>query len=69
LPGASTGGWVNFFPDGEHVLGVFASGTGIVWNVDAAAWKAKACSVARRNLTHVEWSEFLGGRNYRNVCP
>ena len=69
LPGANTGGWVSFFPDGKHVLGVFGSGTGIVWNVDPAAWKAKACSVARRNLTHAEWTEFLGGRSYRNVCP
>jgi WD40 repeat protein/DNA-binding SARP family transcriptional activator len=69
LPGANTGGSVNFFPDGNHVLGVFGSGTGIVWNVDPAAWKAKACSVARRNLTHAEWTEFLGGRSYRHVCP
>ena len=50
LPGGNTGGWVSFFPDGKHVLGVFRSGTGIVWNVDPAAWKAKVCSVARRNL-------------------
>jgi WD40 repeat protein/DNA-binding SARP family transcriptional activator len=69
LPGANIGGWVDFFPDGEHVLGVFESGTGVVWNVDPSAWKAKACSVARRNLTHAEWTEFLGGRSYRNVCP
>ena len=69
LPGANTGGWVNFFPDGKHVLGVFESGTGVVWNVDPSAWRAKACSVARRNLTHAEWTEFLGGRSYGNVCP
>jgi dipeptidyl aminopeptidase/acylaminoacyl peptidase len=69
LPGSNTGGSVHFFPDGKHVLGVFQSGNGIVWNVDPAAWKAKACSVARRNLTHAEWIEFLGRRNYRNVCP
>ncbi|TML45441.1 MAG: hypothetical protein E6G19_04395 [Actinobacteria bacterium] len=69
LPGSTTSGSVSFFPDGKHVLGVFSSGTGILWNVDPAAWKAKACSVARRNLTHAEWTEFLGGRSYRNVCP
>ena len=27
-PGSTTGGSVNFFPDGKHVLGVFQSGTG-----------------------------------------
>ena len=69
LQGSNTGGWVNFFPDGKHVLGVFQSGTGIVWNVDPAAWKAKACTVAGRNLTRAEWTEFLGERSYHNVCP
>ena len=66
---SNTGGQVHFFPDGKHVLGVFASGTGVVWSVDPAAWKAKACSVARRNLTRTEWTQFLGRRSYRTVCP
>ena len=69
LPASDTGGSVHFFPDGKHVLGVFASGTGIVWSVDPAAWAAKACSIAHRNLTPGEWTEFLGHRSYRNVCP
>jgi WD40 repeat protein/DNA-binding SARP family transcriptional activator len=69
LPGSNTGGSVHFFPDGKHVLGVFESGTGIVWSVDPAAWAAKACSIAHRNLTPVEWTEFLGHRRYQNVCP
>jgi WD40 repeat protein len=69
LPGSTTGGSVHFFPDGKRILGVFNSGTGVIWNVDPAAWKAKACSVAGRNLTHAEWAEFLGRRSYRNVCP
>jgi WD40 repeat protein len=69
LPGSNTGGWASFFPDGKHVLGVFGSRTGIVWNVDPAAWEAKACRVAGRNLTHAEWAQFLGDRSYRNVCP
>src|SRR5919204_58564 len=64
---SNTGGQVHFFPDGKQVLGVFASGTGVVWSVDPAAWKAKACSVARRNLTRTEWTEFLGRRSYRTV--
>jgi WD40 repeat protein/DNA-binding SARP family transcriptional activator len=69
LPASNTGGSVHFFPDGKHVLGVFRSGTGIVWNVDPAAWAAKACSIAHRNLTPDEWTEFLGRRRYRDVCP
>jgi WD40 repeat protein/DNA-binding SARP family transcriptional activator len=69
LPGSTTGGSVHFFPDGKRVLGVFNPGTGIIWNVDPAAWKAKACSVAGRNLTRAEWVSFLGRRTYRRVCP
>jgi WD40 repeat protein/DNA-binding SARP family transcriptional activator len=69
LPAANTGGSVHFFPDGKNVLGVFGSGTGIVWSVDPAAWAAKACSIAHRNLTPSEWTTFLGHRRYRNVCP
>jgi WD40 repeat protein len=69
LPGSDTGGSVAFFPDAKHVLGVFYSGAGVVWNVDPAAWKARACQVAGRNLTRVEWSDFLPERAYHDVCP
>jgi WD40 repeat protein len=69
LPASNTAGSVHFFPDGRHVLGVFGSGTGILWSVDPVAWAAKACSIAHRNLTPGEWTEFLGHRRYQNVCP
>lgn len=69
LPGSTVGGSAAFFPDGKHVLGVFESGTGIVWNVDPGAWKATACRIAHRELTRTEWDEFLPDRRYQNVCP
>jgi len=69
LPGSTGAGRVNFFPNGKRVLAVFPAGTGVVWNVDPAAWKARACSVAGRNLTHSEWASFLGRRAYGKVCP
>jgi WD40 repeat protein len=69
LPVSNTGGTVHFFPDGKRVLGVFGSGAGIVWSVDPADWAAKACGIAHRNLTRGEWTEFLGRRHYRDVCP
>ena len=71
LPGSTngSGGAVHFFPDGKHVLGVFHSGTAVIWNIDPSAWEAKACNIARRNLTRAEWAESLGRRPYRNVCP
>jgi WD40 repeat protein len=68
LPGSNTGGSVHFFPDGNHVLGVFRSGSGVVWNVDPAGWKTQACRIAHRNLTRSEWHDFLPQRGYRAVC-
>jgi WD domain, G-beta repeat len=62
LPAANSGGSVHFFPDGKHVLGVFGSSTGIVWSVEPAAWAAKPCSIAHRNLTPGGWTVFLGQR-------
>jgi WD40 repeat protein len=69
LPGADTGGWGTFTPDGKQVIAAFSSGTGVAWNVDPAAWKAQACQIAHRNLTHAEWHDLLPGRRYRRVCP
>jgi len=69
LPGSNTGGSTEFFPDGKHILGVFNSGAGIVWNVDPTAWKVYACRIANRNLTRAEWDDILPGATYRRVCP
>jgi WD40 repeat protein/DNA-binding SARP family transcriptional activator len=69
LPGADTGGWGTFFPDGKRVIAVFGSGTGVVWNVDPVAWETQACRAAHRNLTRSEWRDFLPQRGYRHVCP
>lgn len=69
LPGSSNGGSVEFFPDGRHALGMFRSGTAIIWSVDPAAWAVRACSVANRNLTRAEWKRFLPGVHYRTICP
>jgi WD40 repeat protein len=68
LPGADTGGWGTFFPDGRRVIAVFDSGVGVVWNVDPNAWKAQACAIAHRNLTRAEWRDLLPQRSYRRVC-
>ncbi len=68
LPGANTGGWATSFPDGKHTISVFADGTGVVWNIDPAAWRDQACRVAHRNLTRAEWRDFLPQRRYRLVC-
>jgi WD40 repeat protein len=69
LGGADTGGWGTAFPDGQHAISVFFDGTGVVWNLDPAAWRAKACKIANRNLTPGEWHDLLPQRSHRSVCP
>jgi WD40 repeat protein/DNA-binding SARP family transcriptional activator len=68
LPGADIGGWGTFFPDGKQIVATFWSGTGVVWNVDPAAWRAHACRVANRELTSAEWGDFVPERSYRRIC-
>jgi WD40 repeat protein/DNA-binding SARP family transcriptional activator len=69
LPGSDTSGWGTYFPDGKHVIAVFRSGIGVVWNINPAAWDDQACRIAHRNLTRTEWRDLLPGRGYTRTCP
>ncbi|GEM_PF-6058928 len=40
-----------------------------IWDVDLKNWEARACQVANRNLTHVEWSQYIGNLPYQLTCP
>ena len=68
LRGADTSGWGVFFPDGKRFIATFGDGTGVVWNLDPAAWKRQACQTAHRSLTRSERRDLLPGRSYQNVC-
>ncbi|MDE2387759.1 MAG: hypothetical protein KGN35_01540, partial [Betaproteobacteria bacterium] len=35
----------------------------------AEPWKVRACRVANRNLTRVEWQKYMGNKSYRATCP
>jgi hypothetical protein len=39
------------------------------WNLEASFLSARACQVARRNLTRLEWQQILPNRPYAKVCP
>jgi len=43
----------------KHVLADFGP-TGVVWNVDPAAWEAQACRTAHRDLTRQSGATFSG---------
>jgi WD40 repeat protein len=41
-----------------------------LWDIDPASWRAKACVVAGRNLTRLEWQRYMPpDEPYRAVCP
>jgi len=39
------------------------------WEVDPAGWQARACRIANRNLTAVEWKTYLGDVAFDKTCP
>jgi WD40 repeat protein len=67
--GAGSTATTRFGPHSDHLL-VFDSGGGVfTWPTSLTAWETRACSLAGRNLTRVEWKQLVGGRPYTAVCP
>jgi WD40 repeat protein len=59
-----------FSPNGEQLLLAGSEATHqMLWDVDQDSWKARACRIANRNLTHEEWRYYLGNEPYRPTCP
>jgi WD40 repeat protein len=52
--------------DGRAVV---AGEPSVVWDIDPASWRDKACTVAGRNLTKLEWQQHMPtGEPYRATC-
>jgi WD40 repeat protein len=62
-------GSARYTPDGSKLIVLYQDGKAFVWPVSLRAWEDHACAVAGRNLTREEWSRFVGGHRYQNVCP
>jgi hypothetical protein len=42
----------------------------LVWDIDPASWREKACAVAGRNMTKAEWRQYMPpDEAYRPTCP
>jgi hypothetical protein len=62
-------GMAAFDATGRTLAAAFKNGTVLLWDVDPASWRTRACAVAGRELTRQEWHQFLPGRPYRATCP
>jgi WD domain, G-beta repeat len=41
----------------------------ILYDVDLASWRHRACERANRNLSEEEWARYLAPEPYRATCP
>ena len=59
---------VVFNRDGTRLASL--SGTTVrLWDFDPRSWQKRACAIANRNLTYIEWRKYMGEEPYRKTCP
>lgn len=64
-----TGPYAIFSADGRTIAVTDATGRVWLYPATAAGWEAYACRLANRNLTKVEWTNFVPGFPYLSICP
>jgi WD40 repeat protein len=58
-----------FSPDGKLLAVAGVETLGMLWEVDAALWRERACAIVGRNLSREEWTLYLPeGMGYRATC-
>jgi WD40 repeat protein/DNA-binding SARP family transcriptional activator len=57
-----------FTPDGTGLIAGYDTGQAFRWDIRPASLVRRACTVAGRRLTRIEWNEFLPGRDYEPAC-
>ena len=59
----------SFSPDGKLLAVAGVGERGMLWEVDPAVWRERACAIVGRNLTREEWNLYLPpGTPYRATC-
>lgn len=46
----------------------FSDSTVILWDMQADSLQKRACQIANRDLTSIEWRQFFGAESYRKTC-
>jgi len=67
-PLAQNAGAAAFDPTGHTLVTAFRDGTVLLWDVDPASWRRRACALANRRLTEQEWQDFLPTQPYKPSC-
>jgi WD40 repeat protein/DNA-binding SARP family transcriptional activator len=57
-----------FEPGGRGLLVFDDVGGAFSWPMSLRTWEQRACSLADRNLTREEWTQFAAGGRYTTVC-
>jgi WD40 repeat protein/class 3 adenylate cyclase len=58
-----------FSPDGKLLAVAGVETLAMLWDVDPAVWRRRACAIAGRNLSREEWNLYLpSGTRYRATC-
>jgi WD40 repeat protein/DNA-binding SARP family transcriptional activator/energy-coupling factor transporter ATP-binding protein EcfA2 len=66
LPATEVG--TNFVLGGTQLAAVYDGGRGYLWDLRPSSWAQRACAVASRTLTHLEWDETLPDRAFAPAC-
>ncbi len=58
-----------FSPDGTLLAAAGVDARAMLWDVDPAVWRRRACAIVGRNLSREEWDLYLpSGTPYRPTC-
>ena len=61
---------LSFDRDGKSLAVGAQDGAVVLWKVDVGLWQSLACSIANRNLSRIEWEQYVGEKiPYVAVCP